>query len=89
MYVIRDVELCEISLVRRPAFGHTSIELVAVNPQSACDFRENGYPLDSSDHYMLWLVRLVLVRHDDLAVGNGINRHGLLDKAIEQLATVP
>ena len=53
------------------------------------DNLDNGYPLDSSDHYMLWLVRLVLVRHDDLAVGNGINRHGLLDKAIEQLATVP
>jgi hypothetical protein len=49
----------------------------------------NGYPLDSSDHYMLWLVCLVLVRHDDLAVGNGINRHGLLDKSIEQLAPVP
>jgi len=50
---------------------------------------ENGYPLDSSDHYMLWLVCLVLVRHDDLAVGNGINRRGLLDKSIEQLAPVP
>src|SRR3972149_6351225 len=50
---------------------------------------ENGYPLDSSDHYMLWLVCLVLVRHDDLAVGNGINRRGLLDKSIEQLAPGP
>ena len=50
--------------------------------------RKNGYPLDSSDHYMLWLVCLVLVWHDDLAVRNGINRHGLLGKSIEQLAPV-
>ena len=49
---------------------------------------QNGYPLDSSRYYMLCLGCLASPGRNDLTVGNGIEGHGLLDKSIEELASM-